>query len=189
MSIIIDLLLILLAIRHCSRYWNFSYHSQWRYQDYRVSKNLIAGHETKWQQNCFSRNLLLWDHLVVTFTRRRCKSGRALCFTSYIFCITVISCSLTLKERIYLGSINRGWLLEQPAMINLYNWGWGWGWLKLWELCFPVKVTWNCDKFWSVLETLDKLIRFNDCQVFVVFDEWRLWFQLPNVARVGRTVN
>ena len=37
----------------------------------------------------------------VTFTRRRCKCRRALCFSTCMFCITNISCSLTLKDRIW----------------------------------------------------------------------------------------
>ena len=36
---------------------------------------------------------------LVTFTRNQYKYGRALCFMSCGFCITNISCSLTLKER------------------------------------------------------------------------------------------
>ena len=42
-------------------------------------------------------------------------------FTSQLFCITIISCSLTLKERISLVSIHCVSLLELSAMINLYK--------------------------------------------------------------------
>ena len=42
-------------------------------------------------------------------------------FTSQLFCITFISCSLTLKERIYLVSIHCISVLELSATINLYK--------------------------------------------------------------------
>ena len=65
---------------------------------------------------------VLCDHLYgqVTLTRRPHKYGRALCFTSHVSCNASISCSLTLREIIYLVPIHYVSLLDLLAMFNLY---------------------------------------------------------------------
>ena len=89
-----------------------------------LEKNKIKNFSELWMMWFFRNEMLLvlCNHLSgqASLTRRTSKYGPALCFTSHVSCFSNISCSSTLRERIYLVSIHCVSMLDLLATINLY---------------------------------------------------------------------
>ena len=73
-----------------------------------------------WTNQWIPLKYLLWDPLsgLVTFTRPRCKYGRALSFTICVICTIIISCSLTSEDRVFFNLSNCG-TLQQASSVHL----------------------------------------------------------------------